>query len=38
MTTTMTVDAVKSPEMMAKESEQQQDSGGGGLGGMLARR
>jgi hypothetical protein len=38
MTTTMTVDAVKSPEMMAKESEQQQDSGGGGLGGMLARK
>jgi hypothetical protein len=38
MMTTMTVDAVKSPEQMAKESEQQQDSGGGGLGGMLARK
>jgi hypothetical protein len=34
--TTMTVDAVKSPEQMTKESEQQ-DSGGG-LGGLLARK
>jgi len=38
MMTTMTVDAVKSPEQMAKESEQQPDSSGGGLGGMLARK
>jgi hypothetical protein len=36
--TTMTVEAVKSPEQMTKESEQQQDSGGGGLGGLLARK
>ena len=35
--TTMTVDAVKSPEQMAKDSEQPQDSGGG-LGGLLARK
>jgi hypothetical protein len=36
--TTMSVEAVKNPEQMTKESEQQQDSGGGGLGGMLARK
>ena len=36
--TTMTVDTIKSPEQMTKESEQPQDSGGGGLGGMLARK
>ena len=36
--TTMSVEAVKNPEQMTKESEQQPDSGGGGLGGMLARK
>jgi hypothetical protein len=36
--TTMSVEAVKSPEQMTKESEQHQDAGGGGLGGMLARK
>jgi hypothetical protein len=36
--TTMSVEAVKNPEQMTKESEQQQNSGGGGLGGMLARK
>jgi hypothetical protein len=36
--TTMTVETVRSPEQMTKESEQQQDSSGGGLGGLLARK
>ena len=36
--TTMTIDTVKGPEQMARESEQQQPDSGGGLGGLLARK
>jgi hypothetical protein len=36
--TTLTVQAVKSPEQLAQESEEESESGGGGLGGMLARK
>ena len=36
--TTMTVEAVKSPEQMEQPAEQEEESGGGGLGGMFARK
>lgn len=36
--TTMTVEAVKSPEQMEQQAEQEESSGGGGLGGMFARK
>ena len=36
--TTMTVEAVKSPEQMEQQAEQEESSGGGGLTGMFARK
>ena len=36
--TTMTFEAVKSPDQLAQAQEQQKSSGGGGLSGMLAKK
>jgi len=36
--TTMTVEAVKSPEQVEQQGEQEESSGGGGLTGMFARK
>ena len=35
---TVTFEAVKSPEQLAQAQEQQKSSGGGGLGGLLAKK
>jgi hypothetical protein len=36
--TTLTVEAVASPEQQQQQAESDESSGGGGLGGMLARK
>jgi hypothetical protein len=36
--TTVTFEAVKSPEQLAQAQEQQKSSGGGGIGGLLAKK
>src|SRR5262249_51051296 len=36
--TTMTIEAVKSPEQMQQQQQQQSSGGGGGIGGMLAKK